>query len=94
MIVFLFFFFFFLLHSFFQCFRLTVFEAWPFFRLFFFATLASITDFALGTKGLTRDESVVVVTTADGGNVVAVVLLFFLIFDQTGRYCQKVYVTE
>ena len=71
----------FLLHSFFQCFHLTVFEAWPFFQLFFFATLASITDF---------DESVVVMTTADGGNVVAVVSLFFLIFDQTGRYCQKV----
>ena len=61
------------LRSFFQCFRITVFEAWPFLSALFFATLASITDFASGTKGLTRDESAVVVTTADGGNVVVVV---------------------
>ena len=41
-----------------------------------FATLASIIDFALGTKSLTCDESAVVVTTADGGNVVVVSLFF------------------
>ena len=63
-------------HSCVHCFHLTFFEACPFSNSFF-ATLASITDFALGTEGLTLHESAVVVTTADGGNAV-VISLFFL----------------
>ena len=61
------------LHSFFQCFGLTVFEAWPFFSVLFLQLLHPLTDFASGKKGLTRDESAVFVMTADGGNVVVIV---------------------
>ena len=53
------------LHSFFQCFHLIVFEAWLFFQLFF-ATLASITDFAVGIKDVGLDGAVVV-TAGSGG---------------------------
>ena len=58
------------LHSFSQCFCLIVFEGWLFFSSFF-ATLASITDFAVGIKDLGLDGAVVV--TAGGGGI----LLFF-----------------
>ena len=59
------------LHLFLQCFRLIVFEVWLFFQLFF-ATLASITDFAVSIKDVGLDGAVV--ATAGGGGIS---LLFF-----------------
>ena len=49
------------------------FEAWRFFQLFFFATLASITDFAVTLKDLNG-----VIVGGGGGGVGGIVSISFL----------------
>ena len=76
------------LHSFFQCFCLTVSEAWPFFSALLFATFESITNFPAGAaavKDLDGAIGGVAETAGEEVEVVEMVSLlhyFFLVLAQ------------